>query len=549
VPTELVVVPGVVPAGRTTTVIARRTARRAVRSGVLWGYVFAVYVASTALTFASTYKTAAQRERLAALYGSNAAVSALVGPPHQIQTVAGFTVWKCLTTLAIVGAVWGALTGTRLLRGEEEAGRWELMLSGRTTRRGATAQALAGLGAGFVALWAVTALVTAVVGRSSTVAIGVGPALFFALATVSGAAVFLAVGALTSQLVPTRRQASAYAGAALGVSYALRMVADSGAGLGWLRWASPLGWIEELQPLTSPHPDALLPVVVLTAGLAGLAVHLAGRRDVGASTFPDRPAARPHTALLNGPAGLALRLSRPTLLGWGAAVAAMGLLSGVVAKSAGRALSASTSVEKVISRLGGSGSGSDAYLGVAFLITAVLVAFVAAGQVGAARSEESGGRLDALMARPVRRWSWLGGRLGLATGAVVATGLVAAVAVWLGALSQHSQVRFVGLIGGGLNTVPPALCVLGIGVLVLGVWPRATVMATYGVIAWSFLVEIVGGTVNANHWLLDTSVFHQMAAAPAVAPDWASAGALVALGALGAAVGTFAFSRRDLVGE
>ena len=68
---------------------------------------------------------------------------------------------------------------------------------------------------------------------------------------------FLAVGALAGQLAATRRQAAAYAGAALGVSYALRLVADSGIGLEWLRWATPLGWVEELQPLTSPAPPAL----------------------------------------------------------------------------------------------------------------------------------------------------------------------------------------------------------------------------------------------------------------------------------------------------
>ena len=49
-------------------------------------------------------------------------------------------------------------------------------------------------------------------------------------------------------------------GAALGVSYALRMVADSGIGLDWLRWVSPLGWIEQLQPLTAPRPLVLLPI-------------------------------------------------------------------------------------------------------------------------------------------------------------------------------------------------------------------------------------------------------------------------------------------------
>ena len=209
-----------------------------------------------------------ERAGLAKEFGSNAGVSALVGPAHDIQTVAGFTVWKCLAVLAVVGAVWGLLTGTRLLRGEEDAGRWELLLAGQTTRRAAAAQALAGLGCGLVALWAVTAVITVVVGRSSKVDISPAGALFLAVAVVAAAAMFLALGALASQLAPTRRQASTYASAVLGASYALRMVADSGTGLGWLRWASPLGWVEELQPLTSPHPLALLPIGGLVAVLA-----------------------------------------------------------------------------------------------------------------------------------------------------------------------------------------------------------------------------------------------------------------------------------------
>src|SRR5208283_4520161 len=212
-----------------------------------------------------------------------------------IQTVAGYTVWKCLTVLAIVGAVWGLLTGTRLLRGEEDAGRWELLLAGQTTRRAAAAQALVGLGCGLAALWAVTAVITVVVGRSSKVDISPAGALFLAVAVVAAAAMFLALGALTSQLAPTRRQASAYASAVLGASYALRMVADSGTGLGWLRWASPLGWIEELQPLTAPHPLALLPIGGLSVALALFTVRLAGARDLGASTFPDRTRSVPHT--------------------------------------------------------------------------------------------------------------------------------------------------------------------------------------------------------------------------------------------------------------
>ena len=46
---------------------------------------------------------------------------------------------------------------------------------------------------------------------------------------------FLAIGALTSQLATTRRQANGLAAAVLATAYAIRMVADSTAGLAWLR--------------------------------------------------------------------------------------------------------------------------------------------------------------------------------------------------------------------------------------------------------------------------------------------------------------------------
>lgn len=525
-------------------VVLRLTARRAVRSGVLWGYVFGLYVATQALAYASSYRTVAQRAGLAKEFGANAGVSALVGPAHDIQTVAGFTVWKCLAVLAVVGAVWGLLTATRLLRGEEDAGRWELLLAGQTTRRAAAAQALVGLACGVAVLWTVSAVITVVVGRSSKVDISAPGALFLAVAVVAAAAMFLAVGALASQLAATRRQASAYAAAALGVSYALRMVADSGTGLGWLRWTSPLGWVEELQPLTAPHPLALLPIVGLIAVLGFLAVRLAGERDLGSSMLDDHASSAPHTRLLSGPSGLDLRLARPTLAGWGVGIAAYGLVLGLVAKSAGSAISSSSSLTRAFSRLGA--IGAEAYLGVAFLLMAVLVAFVASGQISSARAEEAEGRLDHLLVRPVSRWSWLVGRLGVVTVVLLLGGLVAGVFTWLGAASQQSGVSFGTVLQAGLNVVPPAVCILGLGALVFGIWPRASTVATYGVLVWSFLVELVGGVVGLNHWVLDSSVFHQMAAAPAVSPDWTSGGVLLAVGVVAGLAGVIAFNFRDL---
>jgi putative exporter of polyketide antibiotics len=69
------------------------------------------------------------------------------------------------------------------------------------------------------------------------------------------------------------------------------------------------------------------------------------------------------------------------------------------------------------------------------------------------------------------------------------------------------------------------------------------------VLAWSLLIELTGGFFGSDHWLLDTSVFHQMAAAPDVSPDWTSIGVLTVLAAAAIAVGAARFTRRDLAGE
>ena len=295
----------------TRTVVARVLARKAGRSGAGWGMVFGLYVATQALAYATSYKTAAARQVLVREFSNNVGISALVGPARQIGTVPGYTAWKCLTVLAIIGSVWGILTSTKLTRGEEDAGRWELFLVGQTTRRHAALEALTGLSVGLVSLWCMTTLVTIGVGRSSKVDISASAAAFFSLSVVSGALMFLGVGALCAQLTSTRRQSAGIASTLLGVSYALRMLADSSTTLGWLRWVTPLGWIENLQPLTSPRPLALVPIVICTSVLCAGVIYVAGRRDLGAGVLADHSTVAHVRSLPTSPFGLAVFLRSP----------------------------------------------------------------------------------------------------------------------------------------------------------------------------------------------------------------------------------------------
>jgi ABC-2 type transport system permease protein len=536
------------PVGRSPgTVVLRHTARRAVRSAALWGCVFGAFVASTAWSYSSLYRTSAQRQALASAFGANRATIALFGPAPMLQTSAGFTVLKTFLTLTVVGAVWGLLTGTRLLRGEEDTGRWDLYLAGATTRGRATAQAVVGLVAGVAVLWAVTAAVVVVAGRSGRIAIAPGAALFFATALVSGALLFVAIGALTSQLGATRRRAAGYAGAVLGASYALRMVADSGTGLHGLIWLTPLGWVENLQPLTSPRPWPLVPIVACTVVLGLAAVQLAAHRDAGSSTIPAHDRSEPRLRLLGGAAGLTVRLTRPTVVAWAVAIGASGLLFGFVVHTAAGSISDS-SLRDVLARLGAAGSADASFLGACFLVVAVLLGFVAAGLVAAARTEELEGRLDPLMARSVSRATWLGARLVVAAAALVACALVGGVATLVGALGGGAAVDAGAVMGAALNTVPPAICILGLGALAYGVAPRSATLVVYALVTWSVLVDVVGGVGALNHWVADTSVFHQMAAAPAAPADVTAIAVLLLVGVAGSLAGCAGLARRDLTG-
>ena len=104
------------------------------------------------------------------------------------------------------------------------------------------------------------------------------------------------------------------------------------------------------------------------------------------------------------------------------------------------------------------------------------------------------------------------------------------------------------LVLAGLNIVPPALFILGLGALTIGAMPRRAPVVVYGYLSWSFLVELLGAVVKANHWVMDTSVFFHMVPAPATSPDWVSAGIMAALGLAGAVVGALLLERRDILG-
>lgn len=131
---------------------------------------------------------------------------------------------------------------------------------------------------------------------------------------------------------------------------------------------------------------------------------------------------------------------------------------------------------------------------------------------------------------------------------LVASGVTVALFAWAGAAAAGADQGLATLLAAGVNVVPAGVFVLGAATLVYGVAPRAAVTTAYAIVAWSFLVELVGASSEASRWLLDLSVLHYLARAPAVAVNWESAAILAAAGIAAAVAGAAAFTRRDLAG-
>ena len=221
------------------------------------------------------------REKVALTFGANAGLTALLGQGQQLATVAGFTAWRAMGVLVPVGAVWAMLAATRLTRGEEDAGRTELLLAGQTTRRRAAAQAIAGhrrrAGAG-VGHHRDRCCARRVLGQ------GGHPG---GRRAVPGHRRDHRPGH-----VRRRGRAGRPAGGKPPASQRhhrrdpRRVAADPHRGRlqprpALARWLSPLGWAEQLHPLTSPAPMVFLPIAAFTAVLAAGAIRWLGAGTSG----------------------------------------------------------------------------------------------------------------------------------------------------------------------------------------------------------------------------------------------------------------------------
>jgi ABC-2 type transport system permease protein len=530
---------------RTARGPAGAVAARVFRGGrvltVTFAYLFAVYSFIQPLGYRGAYPALPARLAFARNFGGNTGLRLFYGEPHDLLTVAGYSAWRVGGTLAIAAAAFGMVATVQALRGEEDAGRTELVLAGIISRRTAYWSAMAAIGTATLILWAVE-FAGFVAGR-----LPVAGSAYLALATASVVPVFAGLGAVASQIAPSRRIALELGGGAVALFLLLRAVADTASGAGWLRWATPLGWAEEMRPFTGARPVVLLLPAVASAVLLGTSARLGAGRDVGSGLLPARDSAEPRLALLSSPTAQALRSQRDSLIAWTGSFAVFAFILGVVSGG----VSPADIPQNTARQLGRLGSGSIAtptgYLSFIFFFVMLAVSLFACAQIGAARREEAGQQLETLLALPVSRIRWLGGRLLLAVCGATVISLTSGLLTWAGAASSGVSVSLPRSLEAGANCLPVVALFLGVAALAYAITPRASAAISYGIVTVTFLWQAAGALLGAPRWLVDLTPFAHVGLVPAQSFRAGDAAIMIGIGLAAALAALAVFRHRDLL--
>src|ERR1700730_5891572 len=234
--------------------------------------------------------------------------------PSTSATPGGYVTWKYGLTILVM-AIWPLMVCSRLLRGEEERGSLDALLSLPRGRGRVALEKLAAVWTALLGIGLLIGLLPFAGGKSVSADFGLGDALLLGLNVALICGVFGSLALLLSQFTQERRTASGLTGGLLLVFIVLDMVHRVIPGTEWLSRLSPVYYFNLSKPLVpassygvpsssyGTSAGGLLVLLALCILLSGAAIWLFARRDVGGVVaeqrwlrLPER-AARPERAL------------------------------------------------------------------------------------------------------------------------------------------------------------------------------------------------------------------------------------------------------------
>ena len=529
-----------------------------------WGIGMGLVIVSPMASVAALISTAAQREALAGL----AAQFAWNADPIAADTVGGYATFKIGIFVFLI-CVWPLLAASRMLRGEEDRGSLDVLLSVPRSRVQVAVQKVAAMWTALLAMAVIIGVLAYLGGRAFKADFGLDGGLLFGLDLALICAVFGGIALLVSQFTPERGPAAGITGALLGIFIVVDMVHRVIPNTDWLSRLSPIYYYNLSKPLIPSYGvsvGGLLVLLALAVVLSAAAIWLFARRDVGATVrlpawarLPQGAAAPVHAlpatewSLRSVYARSLGTIAWPTCW-WTVAFAAFaaweivavhqlaGKLTTILASDPnGRAL-------KVLQSVGGKANGLDALLlGALFELLPVLLMAFAVTQVNGWTADQDDGRLEIVLSTPQPRVKVLLGRFAALATATVVVGVVTLAASAVAIAVSGVSLDGTNLVGAILGMIPLGLLIAAIGYLAAG-WLRTaadTGLISFLLAAW-FFISFVGPDLKWSDAALRLSPFYYYGTPLLHGLQLGNITLVVVVGAVALALASIRFARKDI---
>jgi len=464
-------------------------------------------------------------------------------PAEHLDTLGGYITYHNMLLICFFLTIYGAIQGTKAIRGAEEGGSLEYILTTGTSRSSMVLWRMVGF-----AVIAVVIGVGLAAGLSAALASNdesnISGSLITCLAESVSMITGYAFGLLVSQFTMRARVAAGICGLVLTALQVITNLWDELGPLGLLRFISPFHYANASRALVPGHGldlPAILVSLALAGALAGIGALVLERRDYGAGMLRRRerrirPMSRLAKTMLGGLTSAQVARARVGLIAWGLgasfyAGAMIWLQPGVMK------LWASMSF---LGSLGGGTGAEGERLYQAFvgeLISPVIAGYVVT-QAAAWVGDRAAGRVEAVLSLPV---TWL--RLTLSRVASTLIGIVAIVAACM-AIMEFFAVRVqVHLDGAGLVRLSLSLALFGAALTGIAVLAVALVPSAFAVLTMSlylgatYMLTLLVPILGWPDWLNRASIFWALGR-PYLAWPTSTGFAVLAVLAVGAPVVT-----------
>ena len=522
--------------------LVRLFARRDRVRAPIWIAAVTLSVVGSFASFPGLYTTQEAIDLRYDVVLSNPGGIALTGPGYGRDRVTperlgalGANEMSASTIIAM--ALMGIFLMVRHTRGDEEAGRLELLRAGVVGRYAPVTAAMLVVAGALLATGLAVATGLMALGYEAAGSLAVG------LSMAACGVVFAALAGLTAQLTENARAASGLAIASFAVAFFVRVAGDVQQSA--LTWWSPVGWVQAVRPFASEQWWVFAPLVALALALLGASYALLDRRDVGAGLLAARPGPARARPGLERPFALALRLQRGVLLWWAIGMFVFATMVGSIALEGERMMEA-LDVYAVYFQAAGGASLAESFLSAYLGFVAMTSVGFALQSAVALRTEAVRGRTESILAAGVDRTQWYAGWAGasaLGTLVVLTVSGIGAAAAY--AASIGDSAAFPGVFLGMLNYVPTVWLLAAAAVALYGLAPKL-LPVVWVALAWVIVIGFLGPLLGLPEALLSWTPFAYTPQMPAQPFDAVSFFTMIAAIVALVVVGAVGFSMRDL---